>query len=207
MDPMELQKLMALLQAHQAQQGGMGMGGGMGAGGPPMGGQMPPQMQQMGVPPGRFGPGMPAQAQPQGMPVDQIPGMMPQPQAQPDTQMDQLRRMFMSGGAGDLRNLAMALGPAGQAAGGMGGAMRAGQQMGMPAKAQGMPPVEQMFDMAKQAPRMGGPGAAQAGRGLPMAIGTAGATGYGGYKAIDSIMEAQKERERQMQLLMQQMGR
>jgi len=201
MDPMQLEKLMALLQAHQAQQGGMGMGGGMGAGGPPMGGGTPP-MQQMGVPPGRFGPGQPTG---QGMPVDQIPGMIPQPQAQPDTQMDQLRRMFMSGGAGDMRNIAMALGPAGQAAGGMGGAMRAGQQMGMPAKAQGMPPVEQMFDMAKRAPSMGGPGAAQAGRSLPAVLGMTGGVGYGGYKAVDAIMEMQKERERQMQELMKNM--
>lgn len=143
MDPMELQKLMALLQAHQAQSGPMGMaGGGAGA---PMGG-MPPQAPTMGVPPGRFGPGMPTQG---GMPVDQIPGMMPQPPAQPDDIQDKMRRLMMSGGAGDLRNVAMALGPAAQAAGGMGRAMQAGQQMGVPAKAQGMSdPAERMFSGA-----------------------------------------------------------
>jgi len=191
MDPMELEKLMMLLQQQQQQQ------------------------PQMGVPPGRFGPGQPAQA---GMPVDQIPGMTPQPgvpgpmgtNGNPQERgiMDMLRQKFMSGGAGDLRNIAMALGPAAQAAGGMGGALRMGQQMGMPAKAAGMPPVDRMFDMAQQAPKMAaGPGAAQAGRGLPLALGTTAATGYGGYKAVDAIMEMQKERERQMQLLMQQMGR
>lgn len=181
MDPMEMQKLAMLLQQMQQQQ----------------------QQPQMGVPPGRFGPGQPTQG---GMPVDQIPGMMPQPQAQPDTLMDILRRKMMSGGAMDMRNIAQALGPAGQAAGGMGQAAMMGQRMGMPAKAAGMPPVDQMFDMAQKAPQMmGGPGAAQAGRGLPAALGATAGAGYGGYKAVDAITEMLAQREKQMQELMRQM--
>jgi len=202
MEPEQLQQLIAMLRAQQG--GGMqsqpGYAGGMIN---PMEAMQAESMTRppMGVPPGRFGPGQSAQAP---MPVDQIPGMPPAQPEQPSSPMDELRRKFMSGGAMDLRNLGMAMGPAAQAAGGMGRAMQAGQQMGMPAKAQGMPPVERMFDMAQQAPRMG-PGASQAGRGLPMALGATAGAGYGGYKAITTVDEMLAERERRMQELMKQM--
>jgi hypothetical protein len=85
--------------------------------------------------------------------ADQIPGAIPQPAPQEDTMMDMLRRKMMSGGAMDLRNLGMALGPAGQAAGGMGQMAQMANRAGMPGKA--MDPAEQMFNMARRAPSMG----------------------------------------------------
>lgn len=114
------------------------------------------QMRQKQQQQPSFSAGMPDFASPGSGPsmADQIPGMMPQRQAQPDTTMDMLRRRFMSGGAGDLRNLGMALGMGGQAAGGMGQAAMMANRAGMPGK--GIEPVDQMFNMRGQAPLMGG---------------------------------------------------
>lgn len=86
------------------------------------------------------------------------PAMPPQGGNQPDPALLELiRKHLMSGGGGDLRNLMMALGPAAQAAGGMGQAAAMGQRMGIPAKTPGgVDAAEQMFNMKQPAPMMGG---------------------------------------------------
>lgn len=127
--------------------------------------------------------------------VDQIPGMLPQPR-QPmqreDPVLEKLKRIFLSGGGGDLRNLAMALGPAGQAAGGMGQAAMMGQRAGMPARAPGgMDMAEQMFGRGPapvMRPPMGGPGMPQGGGIDPRLALGAGLTGGAGAALGPDIM-------------------
>lgn len=105
-----------------------------------------------------------------------IPGpAMMQPNAQ-RSQMEKLlqalRQNFMMGGATDVRNMGNAMGPMGLQ---MAQAARANPmaQMGQRAAGQAMGPAEQMFDMNRAAPVMGGgggmpqmPGVGAAGRGM-----------------------------------------
>lgn len=86
--------------------------------------------------------------------ADQIPGNeYPQPAPRESDWPSRVRAALFSGGATDVRNIAGALGPAIQAAGGLFRGAAAGQRMALPAK---MDAADQMFDVTQMAPRMQG---------------------------------------------------
>jgi hypothetical protein len=69
--------------------------------------------------------------------------------------LDWISRNMLSGGAGDIRNIAAALGPAAQAAGGLGRVAMMAQRAGLPAKAPAaIEAADQMFDPSMVAPVM-----------------------------------------------------
>jgi hypothetical protein len=111
-----------------------------------------------------------------------------------------LREKFLSGGAGDVRNVAAALGPATQAAGGFGNLLQWAARAGVPAKAPAaLSAADQMFDVAQAAPVMAGaagPGAAQAGSAnWPILAAVGGITGVGGYAAyqVKQMLDARRK--------------
>jgi hypothetical protein len=124
--------------------------------------------------------------------VDQIPGNEPQgligrPQYEEtpaERGQNWLARTFMSGGAGDIRNIAAALGPAAQAAGGLGQIAAWAQRAGVPAKVPvALDAADQMFDVTQAAPSMTGVGAAQGGSAMTKLL-----AGLGGGSAVASFL-------------------
>lgn len=151
--------------------------------------------------------------------VDQIPGAEPgygrQPTIAPEGGAgDWIRRNFLSGGGGDIRNVLQAMGPAVQAAGGMDKLIALAQRLGLPAKASGAPldAADDLFQSAvSSAPgqALRGVGAAQGGAiGPKMAAalaGAAGGVGYGVYSIIDAVNEMNKRRQKAMEDAQKQM--
>jgi hypothetical protein len=111
---------------------------------------------------------------------------------------DWINRNLLSGGVTDIRNLATAVGPAVQAAGGLGQVLSWGSRAGMPAKAQpAVDAADQMFDVAQQSPimraAMGQGGFIDPRVAAMLAVG-AGITGVGGYAAwkVKEMMDARQ---------------
>jgi len=124
--------------------------------------------------------------------VDQIPGNEPQgligrPQYEEtpsERGQNWLARTFMSGGGGDIRNVLTALGPAAQAAGGLGQALNWASRAGVPAKVPvALDAADQMFDVTRAAPSMTGVGAAQGGSAMAKLL-----AGLGGGSAVASFL-------------------
>jgi len=148
-----------------------------------------------------------------GSVADQIPGQDPNFYTKQPTipeepgALDFIKRNFMSGGGGDIRNVMQALGPAIQAAGGLQQFIAQAQRLAIPAKAQGVPldAADELFQGAVEGgkgvmQRMGQAGSA----GWPTMAAIAGTVGGGGYAAY-KVKEMMDARAAQMEALMKQM--